>query len=150
MAKFRKKAKTDSEIPTASMADIAFLLLVFFMVSTVLKLEEGLPISLPKAEAAQDIPRENVIHVWVDRVGKISINDMIVSVGSVEGIVAQRIRQNPGKNPHCRGIQKQNKGIPQLPQPQRRTHQGIWFRQFPGRKTNTSRFKEVFHKTVFE
>jgi biopolymer transport protein ExbD len=32
----------------------------------------------------------------VDRTGKISINDMIVSVASVEGIVAQRIRANPG------------------------------------------------------
>ena len=96
MAKFKKKSSTSSKIPTSSMADIAFLLLIFFMVSTVLKLEEGLPIALPKAEAAQDIPRENVIHIWVDRTGKISINDMIVTVKSVEGIVAQRIRQNPG------------------------------------------------------
>jgi biopolymer transport protein ExbD len=96
MAKFKKKMTTESRIPTSSMADIAFLLLVFFMVTTVLKLEEGLPIALPKAEAAQDIPRENVIHIWVDRAGKISINDMIVTVASVEGIVAQRIRVNPG------------------------------------------------------
>jgi biopolymer transport protein ExbD len=96
MAKFRKKASAESKIPTSSMADIAFLLLVFFMVTTVLKLEEGLPIALPKAEAAQDIPREHVMHVWVDRSGKISINDMIVTTSSVEGIVAQRIRANPG------------------------------------------------------
>ena len=96
MAKFKKKMSTESRIPTGSMADIAFLLLVFFMVTTVLKLEEGLPIALPKAEAAQDIPRENVIHVWVDRTGKISINDMIVTIPSVEGIIAQRIRVNPG------------------------------------------------------
>jgi biopolymer transport protein ExbD len=96
MAKFKKKMSTESRIPTSSMADIAFLLLVFFMVTTVLKLEEGLPIALPKAEAAQDIPRENVIHVWVDRTGKISINDMIVTIPSVEGIIAQRIRVNPG------------------------------------------------------
>ena len=96
MAKFKKKASTESKIPTSSMADIAFLLLVFFMVTTVLKLEEGLPIALPKAEAAQDIPREHVLHVWVDRVGKIAINDMIVTLSSVEGIVAQRIRANPG------------------------------------------------------
>lgn len=96
MAKFKKKASTESKIPTSSMADIAFLLLVFFMVTTVLKLEEGLPVALPKAEAAQDIPREHVLHVWVDRVGKIAINDMIVTTSSVEGIVAQRIRANPG------------------------------------------------------
>ncbi len=96
MARFKRKSSTASKIPTASMADIAFLLLIFFMVSTVLKLEEGLPISLPQAEAAQDIPRENVVHIWVDRTGKISINDMIVKVSSVESIIAQRIRENPG------------------------------------------------------
>jgi biopolymer transport protein ExbD len=96
MPKFNKKEKAEAVIPTSSMADIAFLLLVFFMVTTVLKLEEGLPISLPKAEAAQDIPRENVAHIWVDRTGKISINDMIVSPGAVEGIIAQRVRANPG------------------------------------------------------
>jgi biopolymer transport protein ExbD len=96
MAKFKKKAGVGSKIPTSSMADIAFLLLVFFMVTTVLKLEEGLPIELPKAEAAQDIPRENVVHIWVDRAGRISINDMLVSVTAVEGLIAQRIRANPG------------------------------------------------------
>jgi biopolymer transport protein ExbD len=107
MAKFKKKASTESKIPTSSMADIAFLLLVFFMVTTVLKLEEGLPIALPKAEAAQDIPREHVLHVWVDRVGKISINDMLVTVGSVEGIVAQRqslIRIQEGEDEISLGV----------------------------------------------
>jgi biopolymer transport protein ExbD len=94
--KFGKKQTAESRIPTSSMADIAFLLLVFFMVTTVLKLEEGLPIDLPKAQAAQDIPRENVVHIWVDRTGKISINDMIVTIPSVEGVIAQRIRANPG------------------------------------------------------
>lgn len=96
MAHFEKKQKVSATIPTSSMADIAFLLLVFFMVTTVLKLEEGLPISLPKAEAAQDIPRENVAHIWVDRTGRISINDMIVAPNAVEGIIAQRVRANPG------------------------------------------------------
>ena len=96
MARFEKKQKVTATIPTSSMADIAFLLLVFFMVTTVLKLEEGLPIALPKAEAAQDIPRENVAHIWVDRTGRISINDMIVAPNAVEGIIAQRVRANPG------------------------------------------------------
>lgn len=95
MAKFTKKIRVGSKIPTASMADIAFLLLIFFMVSTVLKLEEGLPVSLPKAEASEEVPRESVLHIWVDRTGKISINDMIVDVMSVEAIVTQRLRANP-------------------------------------------------------
>ena len=35
--KFKKKTKISSEIPTSSMPDIIFMLLVFFMVTTVLK-----------------------------------------------------------------------------------------------------------------
>ena len=37
MAKFRKKSKTSQEIPTASLPDINFILLFFFMVTTVLR-----------------------------------------------------------------------------------------------------------------
>lgn len=37
MAKFRKKSKTSQEIPTASLPDIIFILLFFFMVTTVLR-----------------------------------------------------------------------------------------------------------------
>lgn len=37
MAKFKKKSKTSQEIPTASLPDIIFMLLFFFMVTTVLR-----------------------------------------------------------------------------------------------------------------
>jgi biopolymer transport protein ExbD len=39
-----------SEIPTASMADIAFLLIIFFMVTTVFSATKGLDFTLPKEE----------------------------------------------------------------------------------------------------
>ena len=48
--KFNRKTQLDSEIPTASMPDIIFMLLIFFMVTTVLREYSGLPISLPKAK----------------------------------------------------------------------------------------------------
>ena len=49
--KFNRKTQLDSEIPTASMPDIIFMLLIFFMVTTVLREYSGLPISLPKAKS---------------------------------------------------------------------------------------------------
>ena len=45
-----RKTQLDSEIPTASMPDIIFMLLMFFMVTTVLRESSGLPIPLPKAK----------------------------------------------------------------------------------------------------
>ncbi len=44
------KKKDSVEIPTASMADIAFLLIIFFMVTTVFSATKGLDFKLPKDE----------------------------------------------------------------------------------------------------
>jgi biopolymer transport protein ExbD len=90
-----KTRKTGAVIPTASMADIAFLLLVFFMVTTIFKLEDGLPVEMPKAEAGVKVPRERVSHVWIDRVGNISVNDKLLAVEQLEGIIYAKLLENP-------------------------------------------------------
>lgn len=77
------------------MADIAFLLIIFFMVTTIFKLEEGLPITLPRSEAGEKIPREKIAHVWIDRYGTISIDDLVVSVNDIEPLITAKIRENP-------------------------------------------------------
>jgi biopolymer transport protein ExbD len=62
MAKIERKTKVATEIPNASMSDIAFLLLIFFMVSTTFVKEKGLKVNLPQAEAIQKINRRNANH----------------------------------------------------------------------------------------
>jgi biopolymer transport protein ExbD len=93
--KFSRKSDVGQRIPTSSMADIAFLLLVFFMVTTIFKLEDGLPVEMPKAEAAIQIPRERVSHIWIDRLGNISINDKLIHVEQIEGVVYKKLLENP-------------------------------------------------------
>ena len=51
----KKKSKVSDEVPSSSMADIAFLLLIFFMVSTVFQKDRDRPIEWPEAEATQKI-----------------------------------------------------------------------------------------------
>jgi biopolymer transport protein ExbD len=77
------------------MADIAFLLIVFFMVTTIFKLEQGLPITLPRSVAGEKIPREKIAHVWIDRDGLISIDDLVISVLDIEPMVTVKMRENP-------------------------------------------------------
>lgn len=61
-----RKNKVSSEIPSASMADIAFLLLVFFMVTTVFNEEKGLELVLPEAKAQEiQISQKNMLHIIV-------------------------------------------------------------------------------------
>ena len=60
--KFRRSLEDDSEvIPTASMADITFLLIIFFMVGTVFNVERGIEMQLPQSTVQQDVPEENII-----------------------------------------------------------------------------------------
>jgi biopolymer transport protein ExbD len=65
MVKLKKKKELE-EVSAASMSDIAFLLLVFFMVTAVFFVKEGLNISLPKKNS-EPVPflRKNVYEILV-------------------------------------------------------------------------------------
>jgi biopolymer transport protein ExbD len=92
--KIKTRIKVKNEIPTASMADIIFNLLLFFMVTSIFKMEEGLPILLPKARSGSDTQRQQIVHIWADRGNRISINDKLVQLNSIEAIMASRLEEN--------------------------------------------------------
>ena len=59
--KFKSRFRDDDEpVPTASMADITFLLIIFFMVSTVFDVSRGIQMQLPQTVTQQDIKERNV------------------------------------------------------------------------------------------
>ena len=95
MAMFEKNQKVANNVPTSSMADIAFLLLIFFMVTTIFKMEDGLPISLPRVETAQKQKREKIMHIWIDAGGNIAINDKLVRVIQIEDILVTMLSERP-------------------------------------------------------
>jgi len=92
---FQRKARLSPKIPTASTADIAFLLNMFFMVTTIFKLEEGLAITMPRSTAGEKVPKEKVVHIWVDERGTISMDDLIVTLQDVEPILVRKLEENP-------------------------------------------------------
>ncbi len=93
--KFRRKSAATSEISTASTGDIAFLLLIFFMVTTIFRKETGLVVELPRAEAAEKIKQEMVTNIFINRRGQISIDDMLVQDTNVSNLIAQKLQGNP-------------------------------------------------------
>jgi biopolymer transport protein ExbD len=88
-AGFQRSSKASGEVPSSSLADIAFLLLIFFMVTTVFTKETERQIEWPAAEATQQIDekRDNIMYVWVERNGDVFINDQQVPMDLVEGVV---------------------------------------------------------------
>jgi biopolymer transport protein ExbD len=85
MAILRKKNRSSGDIPTSSMADIAFLLLIFFLVTTVFDEERGLPIVLPEPAEEIEVSQRNILHLVIDPEG-------IVEVRRGESPQVQRVR----------------------------------------------------------
>lgn len=77
--KFNKKNEASGQISTASMPDIVFMLLFFFMVTTVLRQFNGLAVELPEAEMVEKIEsRRHTSYLWIARDGQWSFNDVPV------------------------------------------------------------------------
>lgn len=68
----KKRKIAEASIPTSSMADIAFLLLLFFLVATVIDVDTGIGLTLPEY-----VPPDEVQNVKVDkdRMAAILINE---------------------------------------------------------------------------
>jgi biopolymer transport protein ExbD len=73
MALMKKKNRVGGEIPTSSMADIAFLLLIFFLVTTVFDEEKGLSIVLPEPQEEVEVSQKNILHIVVQADGLVRV-----------------------------------------------------------------------------
>ena len=94
--KFARKTKLSSEIPTSSMPDIIFMLLIFFMVTTVLREYSGLPVNIPKAEKIEKLKgKRHTAHIWISKEGLVSINDRLFSVQDVAKIMYDKRVSDP-------------------------------------------------------
>jgi len=87
--KIRSRLSTENTIPMAAMADIAFLLIVFFMLTSTFAKDTGLDISLPKAQTSQSLPKRD-ISIWITRSGEVHIGKTIVPADRLQIIAALR------------------------------------------------------------
>ena len=86
---FQKSSKASEEIPASSLADIAFLLLIFFMVTTVFQSDRQRPIEWPAEAAAKiDEKQKNILNIWMERDGVVYINDQVHTMEEVTTVVA--------------------------------------------------------------
>ena len=92
---FKRNTQKDTYIPTSSMGDISFLLLVFFIVTVVFTDETGLVVELPRAEAGEEGVRELISNIYINSAGLVSIDDMIVRPSDVAPVMSQKMVENP-------------------------------------------------------
>ena len=89
-----KRKKTVAEIPTASLADMAFLLLIFFLVITKIGTDKGLDLVLPSEGDVKEVPKANLMNVTISDFGNITIDDIPRPLGQVREVVKRRVAGN--------------------------------------------------------
>lgn len=96
-----KKSKVSDEIPSSSMADIAFLLLIFFLVTTTFPKDKGLQLVLPEQGETQEVSLKNVLHIIVQPTGEVIIKrgesqqEQTVRADALKSIWRQDVEDNP-------------------------------------------------------
>jgi biopolymer transport protein ExbD len=92
----KKKSQLKASIPTASLPDIVFMLIFFFMVSSVLRSHEGLQILMPKAKQIEKLESNvHVAYIWISKEGLISIDGRLYQPQSVRSVMYEKRTVDP-------------------------------------------------------
>lgn len=92
----KKKKLQEASIPTSSMADIAFLLLLFFLVATVIDVDTGLGLTLPEYIPPEErveikVDPERLVQVLVNEQGDVLIDGEIVSIFQIKNLIKPKL-----------------------------------------------------------
>lgn len=88
-----------AEIPTASMADVAFLLIIFFLVASFYSVTRGIQFSLPKHdEAALTAEPEAAVLIEIAANGSLRVDNRGMALQDLKGYLAPKLERNPTKS----------------------------------------------------
>lgn len=109
----KKRASTKQEIPMASLPDIVFMLLLFFMVATQLReIDVLVQFQLPEADNIEKIENKRLVsYVWVGRDDRVQINDSVVKVEEIRDIMYRKRVELPNVIVSFRVDKNANMGV---------------------------------------
>tara|TARA_X000000368_G_scaffold322485_1_gene259613 strand:+ start:3437 stop:3835 length:399 start_codon:yes stop_codon:yes gene_type:complete len=88
-----RKARTGA-IPEGGMADIAFLLLVFFLVTTTIDMDKGVGIILPAEGQEIEINKKNILNCLISASGAVLLGGEPVEMKNLSRKVQEEIKKN--------------------------------------------------------
>lgn len=89
-----KRRIKGGEIPTASMADIAFLLLIFFLVTTTIDMDKGLGLVLPAEGQELEVKKKNILNCLINSAGQVLLGDEPTPIKEINKVVRRKIAEN--------------------------------------------------------
>jgi len=102
--------RKNPEINASSMADIAFLLLIFFLVTTTIDTDKGMLVRLPQWVEPDELPppdeanRRNVLEILVNQYDQLLVNKELMTIDDLKRTTKEFITNNgDGTCGHCRG-----------------------------------------------
>jgi biopolymer transport protein ExbD len=97
--KLRRQRKNFA-IPLNSMSDVAFLLLIFIMLVSLINYRREVKIAYPEAETAKRTSAEKNLEVWIDRTGGLYLDGVPCTLGAIENAVIEIYRSAPDTRLH--------------------------------------------------
>lgn len=91
----KKRKIAEASIPTSSMADIAFLLLLFFLVATTIDVDTGIGLVLPeyvKDVSTVEVPKDRMAAVLINANGDVLMDGKPISIYQVKDNLKPRIQ----------------------------------------------------------
>ena len=83
------------EINSSSMSDIAFLLLVFFLVTTTISLDKGISLILPADGNEMEVNKKNIVNILINDKGKVLMDDEPTKIEKIKTVAQKKISSNP-------------------------------------------------------
>jgi biopolymer transport protein ExbD len=94
-----QRREIPAEIPTASMADVAFLLIIFFLVASFYSVTRGIQFSLPQHdEAALTAAPEAATLIEIASSGALTVDNRPMQLQELQGYLGPRLARNPARS----------------------------------------------------
>lgn len=90
-----KKRDRSADIPSSSLADIAFLLLIFFLVTTTIDTDRGIDMVLPPEGEEIELNRKNIISLVINSDGAVLLDKKPIEIREIRNTIENRQNENP-------------------------------------------------------
>jgi biopolymer transport protein ExbD len=98
--KLRRSPPKDFVIPLSSMSDVAFLLLIFIMLVSLINYRREVKIEYPEAQRALRTSAEKNLEIWIDREGRVYLDGLPSSLRGIQDAVDEIYRSAPDTRVH--------------------------------------------------